>query len=323
LEDFDIAPSKIGESAQRLIDRAVEDARRREHSTVGNEHLLLAFAQAEWDLFSAVMRDLDLNPQAILHAVECEITRHPRFEASRELRVSPASKLVFKLAFHHANRAGRQTIEAPDLFAALFEDSQGIPVAVMRKAGIDPESLVSRVTSRVRDIERDEERLRKQFELPPFLKHFATNLNLLARQDKLPPVFGRSAEIQQVVEVLSHRERANSVMLVGEPGVGKTAIAEGLARRIEFEPESVPVRIRDCQVISLQLNSLVAGTMLRGMFEDRIQNVLRELKERPNLILFIDEVHTMIGAGSALGAPSDAANVFKSVSLYTSPSPRD
>jgi ATP-dependent Clp protease ATP-binding subunit ClpA len=95
-------------------------------------------------------------------------------------------------------------------------------------------------------------------------------------------------------------------MLIGEPGVGKTAIVEGLARRIEFEPETVPVRLRDCQVINLQMNTMVAGTMLRGMFEDRIQNVIREIKERPNLILFVDEAHTMVGAGSALGAPSDA-----------------
>ena len=116
-----------------------------------------------------------------------------------------------------------------------------------------------------------------------------------------------------MLEILCHRERSNSVMLIGEPGVGKTAIVEGLARRIEFEPESVPVRLRDCQVVSLQMNSMVAGTMLRGMFEDRIQNAIRELKERPNLILFIDEAHTLIGAGSALGAPSDAANAFKSV----------
>ena len=119
--------------------------------------------------------------------------------------------------------------------------------------------------------------------------------------------------MDQVLEILCHRERANSVLLLGEPGVGKTAIAEGLARRIEFEPETVPVRLRDCQIVNLQMNTMVAGTMLRGMFEDRIQNVIREIKERPNLILFIDEVHTMIGAGSALGAPSDAANVFKSV----------
>src|SRR5438876_1460989 len=102
-------------------------------------------------------------------------------------------------------------------------------------------------------------------------------------------------------------------MLIGEPGVGKTAIAEGLAHRSEFDPETVPVRLRDCQVVNLQMNTMVAGTMLRGMFEDRIQNVIRELKERPNLILFVDDAHNMDGAGSALGAPTDADNVFKSV----------
>jgi ATP-dependent Clp protease ATP-binding subunit ClpC len=312
VEDFDIAQSKVGESAQRIVDRAVEESRRREHAVLGNEHIFLAFAQVEWDLFSQVMRDLELNPHAILQALEEHLNMVPAF-AGRDLRVSPAAKLVFKLALHHASRAGRQTIEAADLFSAIFEESQGIPVSIIRRHGVEPEMLVSRISTRMRDIEIREERLKKRFELPPFLKHFATNLNLLARQDRTPPVFGREEEIQQVLEILCHRERANSVMLIGEPGVGKTAIVEGLARRIEFEPETVPVRLRDCQVVNLQMNSMVAGTMLRGMFEDRIQNVIRELKERPNLLLFIDEAHTMVGAGSALGAPSDAANVFKSV----------
>ena len=312
MEDFDIAPGKIGESAQRIVDRAVEESRRRDHAVLGNEHIFLAFAQVEWDLFSQVMRDLELNPHGILQALEEHLNTVPAF-AGRDLRVSPASKLVFKLALHHASRAGRQVVEAPDLFSAIFEESQGIPVSIMRRHGVEPELLVSRISTRMRDLELREERLKKRFELPPFLKHFATNLNLLARQDRTPPLYGRDQEIQQVLEVLCHRERANSVMLIGEPGVGKTAIVEGLARRIEFEPETVPVRLRDCQIVNLQMNSMVAGTMLRGMFEDRIQNVIRELKERPNLILFIDEAHTMVGAGSALGAPSDAANVFKSV----------
>jgi ATP-dependent Clp protease ATP-binding subunit ClpA len=312
VEDLDIAPNKIAESAQRIVDRAVEESRRRDHAVLGNEHIFLAFAQVEWDLFSQVMRDLELNPHAVLQALEEHLNIIPAF-AGREMRVSAASKLVFKLALHHASRAGRQTIEAADLFSAIFEESQGIPVSIMRRHGVEPELLVSRISSHMRDIEIREERLKKRFELPPFLKHFATNLNLLARQDRTPPVYGRDREIQQVLEILCHRERANSVMLIGEPGVGKTAIVEGLARRIEFEPESVPVRLRDCQVVNLQMNSMVAGTMLRGMFEDRIQNVIRELKERPNLLLFIDEAHTMVGAGSALGAPSDAANVFKSV----------
>ncbi len=312
VEDLDISPSKIGESAQRIVDRAVEEARRRDHALLTNEHLFLAFAQVEWDMFAEVMRDVELNPHTILQAIEEHLHMMPSF-SGRDLRVSPATKLVFKLALHHASRAGRQMIEAADLFSAVFEETQGTAVSILRRHGVEPDVLVSRLTARMRDIELREERLRKRFELPPFLKHFATNLNLLARQDKIPPVFGRDHEIQQVLEILCHRERANSVMLVGEPGVGKTAIVEGLARRIEYEPDTVPVRLRDCQVVNLQMNTMVAGTMLRGMFEDRMQNVIRELKERPNLVLFVDEAHTMVGAGSALGAPSDAANVFKSV----------
>ena len=312
VEELEVSPSKIGETAQRIVDRAIEEARRREHALLTNEHLFLAFAQVEWDMFAEVMRDIELNPHAILQAIEEHLHVTPSFPG-RDLRVSPSTKLVFKLAIHHASRGGRQAIEAGDLFAAVFEETQGVSVSILRRHGIEPDVLQSRVSARMRDLELRDERLKKRFELPPFLKHFATNLNLLARQDKVPPVFGRDKEIQQVLEILCHRERANSVMLVGEPGVGKTAIAEGLARRIEFDPDSVPVRLRDCQIVNLQMNTMVAGTMLRGMFEDRIQNVIRELKERPNLILFVDEAHTLVGAGSALGAPSDAANVFKSV----------
>jgi ATP-dependent Clp protease ATP-binding subunit ClpA len=312
VEDLDISPGKIAETAQRIIDRAIEEARRREHALLTSEHVFLAFAQVEWDMFAEVMRDIELNPHTILQAIEEHLHVMPPVPG-RELHVAPATRLVFKLALHHASRAGRQSIEAADLFSAVFEETQGVPVSILRRHGVEPDVLISRIGARMRDTELREERLKKRFELPPFLKHFATNLNLLARQDKVPPVFGRDHEIQQVLEILCHRERANSVMLIGEPGVGKTAIVEGLARRLEFEPESVPVRLRDCQVVNLQMNTMVAGTMLRGMFEDRIQNVIREVKERPNLILFVDEAHTMVGAGSALGAPSDAANVFKSV----------
>ena len=311
MEDFDIPQSKLADSAERVVDRALDEARRREHALLTNEHVCVAFARAEWDMFGQVLRDLELNPHEILQALEEHLRLLPSVPG-RELRVAPSTKLLFKLALLHASRCGRHTVEATDLFSAIFED-QGIPVSIIRRHGIEPEAIVTRLATRMRAQELDEERLKKRFELPPFLKHFATNVNQLARQDKIPPVFGRDAEMDRVLEILCHRERANSVLLLGEPGVGKTAIAEGLARRLEFAPETVPVRLRDCQIVNLQMNTMVAGTMLRGMFEDRIQNVIREIKERPNLILFIDEVHTMIGAGSALGAPSDAANVFKSV----------
>jgi ATP-dependent Clp protease ATP-binding subunit ClpA len=312
VEDFDIPQNKLADSAERVVDRALDEARRREHALLTNEHLCLAFAQVEWDTFGQVMRDVNLNPHEILQALEEHLRLLPS-TPGRDLRVAPSTKLLFKLALLHASRSGRHTVEASDLFSAIFEETQGVPVSIIRRHGIEPEALVSRLATRMRDHELREERLKKRFELPPFLKHFATNLNQLARLDRIPPVYGRDLEMDQVLEILCHRERANSVLLLGEPGVGKTAIAEGLARRIEFEPEKVPVRLRDCQIVNLQMNTMVAGTMLRGMFEDRIQNVIREIKERPNLILFIDEVHTMIGAGSALGAPSDAANVFKSV----------
>ena len=310
--DIEIPQSRLAESAERVVDRALEDARRREHAFLTNEHVCLAFAQVEWDMFGQLMLDVQLNPHEILHALEDHMHALPTADG-RDLRVAQSTKLLFKLAMVHSSRSGRHAVEAADLFSAIFEETQGIPVSIIRKHGIEPATLVSRLATRMRDNEMREERLKRRFELPPFLKHFATNLNQLARQDKIPPLFGRDPEMQQVLEILCHRERANSVLLLGEPGVGKTAIAEGLARRIEFEPDKVPVRLRDCQIVNLQMNTMVAGTMLRGMFEDRIQNVIREIKERPNLILFIDEVHTMIGAGSALGAPSDAANVFKSV----------
>ncbi|MDT7602665.1 MAG: ATP-dependent Clp protease ATP-binding subunit ClpC, partial [Acidobacteriota bacterium] len=134
----------------------------------------------------------------------------------------------------------------------------------------------------------------------------------LARMDKIAPTIGREQEIQQMIEILCHRERANSPMLVGEPGVGKTAVVEGLARLIELEPDKVPSRLRGSHVVQLQMGGLVAGTMLRGMFEERIKGIIDEVKEKDNLILFIDEAHTIIGAGAALGTSSDAANMFKS-----------
>ena len=312
MEDLDLDLTKLTESAQRVITRAEDEARRRGQDLLTTEHLFLAFAQAEWHLYSRVMRDLGVSPDELLAAVAAALETVPAVP-SRSLKVTELTQELLRRAIQQAVASGREQAESFDLFAAILEERQSGPSLVLRKFGTDGDAVISRLTTVVRDIELRDEKLRKRYELPPFLKQFAINLNLLARQDKLPPVYGRDVELQQIVEILCHRERANSVMLVGEPGVGKTAVAEALARRIEMEPDTVPAQLRDCQVLNLQMNSLVAGTMLRGMFEDRIQNVLREIRERPNYLLFIDEAHTMVGAGSALGAPSDAANVFKSV----------
>ena len=312
VEFLDLPLGRVGDAAQRTIDRAVAEARRRRHGELTSAHLFVAFAQTEWSLFAEIMRDAGVNPQAIVLNIETALADSSVVEAVL-VRIPPATRLLARLALHRASRAGRQMLQPIDLFGALLDEEHGLPATILRQHGIAPGVLTQQLNEYARELELQQEQLLKRFELPQHLKQLATNLNLMARQDKLPPVFGRDHEIQQVLEILSHRERANSVMLLGEAGVGKTAIVEGLARRLEHNPETVPLRLRECQVVSLQMNAVVAGTMLRGMFEERLQNVIRELKEHPNLILFIDEAHTMIGAGSALGAPSDAANILKSV----------
>jgi ATP-dependent Clp protease ATP-binding subunit ClpC len=312
VNDLDLDVTSLSEAAQRVIARAEDEARRRGQDLLTTEHLFIAFAQVEWPLYSRVMRDLAVSPDEVLSTVAASVESIPAVVGG-SLRVTELTQALVRRAVQQAVTGGREQAESYDLFAAILEERQSGPSHILRRFGTDGETVFSRLTTIVRDVELRDEKLRKRYELPPFLKQFAVNLNMLARQDKLPPVFGRDAELQQIIEILCHRERANSVMLLGEPGVGKTAVAEALARRIELDPESVPAQLRDCQLLNLQMNSLVAGTMLRGMFEDRIQNVMREVRERPNYLLFIDEAHTMIGAGSALGAPSDAANIFKSV----------
>jgi ATP-dependent Clp protease ATP-binding subunit ClpA len=312
LEDLEIDLTKLSETGLRIVTRAEDEVRRRGQDLLTSEHLFISFAQVEWALYARVMRDLGVRPEELLAAVEAALETVPPVPR-RPVRMTELTQELIRRAIQQAVTMGREQAESYDLFASLLVERQSGPSVILRRFATDGEAVTARLAMIVRDVELRDEKLRKRYELPPFLKQFAVNLNLLARQDKLPPVFGREIPLQQVVEILCHRERANSVMLVGEPGVGKTAMAEALARRIELEPQSLPAQLRDCQVLNLQMNALVAGTMLRGMFEDRIQNVLREVRERPNYLLFIDEAHSMVGAGSALGAPSDAANVFKSV----------
>jgi ATP-dependent Clp protease ATP-binding subunit ClpC len=312
LEDLDLDLTKLSESGLRIVSRAEDEVRRRGQDLLTSEHLFIAFAQTEWGVYARVMRELAVRPEDLLATVEAALDNLPA-PVTGSVRMTELTQELIRRAIAQAVTLGREQAESYDLFASVLVERQSGPSLVLRRFGTDGDAVAARLLAIIRDVELRDEKLRKRYELPPFLKQFAVNLNLLARQDKLPPVFGRETELQQVIEILCHRERANSVMLLGEPGVGKTAVAEALARRIDLEPQSVPAQLRDCQVLNLQMNALVAGTMLRGMFEDRIQNVLREIRERPNYLLFIDEAHTMVGAGSALGAPSDAANVFKSV----------
>jgi ATP-dependent Clp protease ATP-binding subunit ClpA len=308
--DFEQFQDKFSESGQRIMKRAYEESRRRDHNQVAPEHVFFAMTETERGLFNELMQSLNVDPQAVASSIDHRLTA--REYLGRGMRMSDGLRIVLKHALDRARSRGRRTIDPSDIFYALFQDKSGSPVEILRRLGAEPETVLEKIATRVRTREEREERFRRRFELPPYLKHFGVSLNKLARQDKLPPVIGRDDEIQQIIEILCHRERANSPMLVGEAGVGKTAVVEGLARRMEMEPDRVPARLRNSHVVQLQMSGIVAGTMLRGMFEERIQGIINEVKEKESLILFVDEAHTIIGAGSALGASADAANMFKS-----------
>ena len=302
---------KFGESGQRILEHALSESRQRDQNFVSVEHILQALMQEEPDLFNSAMRELSLDPITVRIAVDKRLDGTRQQHVGKGFRISPDTTDLFKRAMERARAQGRKTIEATDIFAALT-NNDGLFVEMLSSLGASPDAVAENVQAQVQKREREEEQYRKKFELPPYLKHFGVSLNRLARADKIPPTIGREKEIQQIVEILCHRERANSPMLVGEPGVGKTAVVEGLARMIELEPEKVPARLRGSHIVQLQMGGIVAGTMLRGMFEERIKGIIDEVKERENMILFIDEAHTIMGAGAALGTSSDAANMFKS-----------
>ncbi|MBI2399508.1 MAG: ATP-dependent Clp protease ATP-binding subunit [Deltaproteobacteria bacterium] len=302
---------KLTPGARKVLDAAIEESKNRQHYYLGVEHLFLSFAKIEENFFKEVMEDLNLDAYHVINFLN-EHLNVSRQYIGLGLKIPPATRNVFRLAREEAQRWGREELDSTDLFIAIFQENHSLPAKVFRSFGLDPDYVMRRITVKVRSKEEMEEELKKKYELPPNLKHFAVNLNKLARFDKLPVIIGRDDEIDQVMEILCHMERSNSVMIIGEPGVGKTAVVEGLARRIELEPKRVPKRLRDKQIVNLQMNSVVAGTIFRGMFEDRIEKIIKEIKEKKNIIFFIDEAHTLIGAGSAMGVPSDAANIFKS-----------
>lgn len=309
--DFGDFSDRFSESGQRVMKRAIEESRRRDHNFIAPEHIFASILDVERNFFNEVMQSLNIDPQAVVNELDTRLAV-PKQYAGKRVKLADSTRDLLTAGLKRAKQSGRHTIDAVDLFQALFEDRASTPVVILRKFGAEPELVVEKITTRVRSREEKEDRLRRKYELPPYLKHFGVSLNKLARTDKLPPVVGREREIRQMIEVLCHKDRANSPMLIGEAGVGKTAVVEGLARLIELEPEKAPPRLRNCHLVNLQMSGIVAGTMLRGMFEERIQGIINEVKERENLILFIDEAHTIIGAGSALGASSDAANMFKS-----------
>jgi ATP-dependent Clp protease ATP-binding subunit ClpC len=311
MTDLDAYKDKFSDSGRRVLEQAMTESRTRDQNYVSIEHVLFALVNEEIKLFETMMRDLSVDSNVVKVLIEKRL-EHSRAHVGKGFRIAPETTELFKKSMDRSRSQGRRIIDASDIFYVLSTDEKSILNEILQNLGIGFEETAELARVQIRDREKEEERNRKKYELPSYLKHFGVSLNKLAREDKFPQVIGRETEIRQMIEILCHKERSNSPMLVGEPGVGKTAVAEGLARMIELEPEKVPARLRNAHIVQLQMGGLVAGTMLRGMFEERIKGIIDEVKERDNLILFIDEAHTIIGAGSAMGSSSDAGNMFKS-----------
>lgn len=301
----------MSERCFRVLTRAVEESQRRQHYFLGVEHLFVALMEVERELFAELADHLKLPLDLVEDAMQTQMHTSRQY-LGVGMRIPSDTKGVFRLAWEEAQKHGRNLIETVDLLCAILKEAESTPSRILISFGITPDEALEWISGRQADSGFGVEIRRRRYDLPAHVAAYAVNLNDWACQGKIPPLVGREAELQNIIEVLCHLERQNSVMLVGEAGVGKTALVEGLARRIELEPETVPARIRDKQIVNLQLNAVVAGTMFRGMFEDRLEKIIREVKDRKNLILFVDEAHTLVGAGTALGVTADAATILRS-----------
>ncbi|MBI5561468.1 MAG: ATP-dependent Clp protease ATP-binding subunit [Deltaproteobacteria bacterium] len=231
MAEIDEIKEKFTPSARKIIDAALEESKTRQHYYLGVEHIFLAFAKLEEGFFRGILEDLNLDVYHVINFLNEHLSISRQY-IGVGMKVPPATRNVIRLARDEAQRWGREEIDSTDLFIAIFQENHSLPAKIFRSFGLDPDYVMRRITVKVRSKEEMDEELKKKYELPANLKHFAVNLNKLARFDKLPTIIGRDAEIEQVMEILCHVDRSNSVMIVGEPGVGKTAVVEGLARII-------------------------------------------------------------------------------------------
>ena len=295
------------DSARRALKLAQQEAERMHQTQIGTEHLLLGLMSEKEGIASRVLHDLGLQSGDVQHWVErlSTVRRRPSL-FSVDIDLSPRTKRVLELAGDEARRLGDSRIDTHHILLGLARQDDGTALEVLNHLGVTSEQI-RRTTDRI--LQQQLVFAGKERQKPaktPLVDQLATDLTALAEQSKLDPVIGRELEIERVIQILARRTK-NNPALIGEPGVGKTAIVEGLAQRIVTG--EVPGPLLDKRVLQLDVGSLVAGTMYRGQFEERLKRVIAELKNSRS-ILFIDEVHMLVGAGSA-GSSVDAANILK------------
>ena len=306
-----MSENKFTPRAEEVLRLSQEAAEEMGHGYVGSEHLLLGLIREEEGIAHRVLSEYGVTDEMVCDVLQRSVGKGLSGAAPSQ-GLTPRAKSVVELAVSEAARMGSSYIGTEHLLMGILREGGNMALRILRTMGVDSKKMYSSIVKKLNDTphtvtsgvsaaNRESDKKNKT------LAEFTRDLTEAARTGKLDPVIGRDKEIQRVIQILSRRTKNNPV-LIGEPGVGKTAIAEGLAERIVSG--DVPEELLDKKLLSLDLSGMVAGTKYRGEFEERIKNALDEVKKDGNVILFIDELHTIVGAGSAEGAV-DAANIIK------------
>jgi len=299
---------KFSERARRVLTLAQEEAQRFNHNYIGTEHLLLGLVREGEGVAAKVLANLGVELNKVRSAVEFIIGRGDRAVLG-EIGLTPRAKKVIELAVDEARRLNHGYIGTEHLLLGLVREGEGIAAGVLESLGVNLERVRAETTRILAQNQPQgaQHQSGRSATRTPTVDQLGMDLTAAARAGKLDPVIGRNKEIERVIQILSRRQKNNPV-LIGEPGVGKTAIAEALAHRIVSG--EVPETLQGKRLLTLDIGSLVAGTKYRGEFEERLKKVIEEIKSSGNCVLFIDELHMLVGAGAAEGAV-DAANILK------------
>ena len=299
---------RFTDDAQRVLSFAQEAALELGHDYVGTEHVLIGLTKVKNGVAAKALEELNIVTEDIFEAVEEQVGRGNKKATS--IYMTPRVKNVLELAVQVANRMNHNYVGTEHILLGLLSDGGGVAVGLLRAMNIRTDDIVEAIRhilgSSTNGDHSGQEGANNNGDLGE-LTDFATDLNESAKQGKIDPVIGRDTEIQRVIQILSRRTKNNPV-LIGEPGVGKTAIAEGLAQRIVNG--NVPEILRNKRIISLSISSMLAGAKYRGEFEERLKKAIDEVQQHKDMIIFIDEIHTLVGAGATEGA-MDAANILK------------
>ena len=305
---------KFTNRAEKALELAAELAAEFGHNYIGTEHVLYGLTKEGTGVASKVLELQEITADKIAEEIEILIGRGEEIEDVADIGFTPRSKRIIENAFIEARKLGSEFIGTEHLLIGIMREGDGVAVRIMMDLKADPQKLYNEIIKVINEednvnssTKQGKSKTRGSFNQTPTLNQFGTDLTKRAAEGNLDPVIGRKEEIERVIQILSRRTK-NNPCLIGEPGVGKTAVVEGLAEKIIAE--DVPEMLKSKRVVSLDIASMVAGAKYRGDFEERIKKCLEEVKKAGDVILFIDEVHTIVGAGSAEGAV-DAANILK------------